>query len=421
VNVLVLLLLSVVGLVAGSFLNAAIYALAWFSRPISPWQAAHGKAPPRVVSDYVPVVGWLGLARESHLHGPGHWIRPLLIEIACAFGLPALYWWEMTGHLAPLLPILGLAPPPPAMLFHQFVSHAILIGLMLVATFIDFDEQTIPDEITVPGTIMALLLAALWPDSHLPVVRPDAVGVPTYLPLLVTSSSNWPAWLDTWLGAAIGIAIFSGWCAALAPATATLRRGWSAAVRYYMASLFRTSAWWKLSILGVLGSAAIVAVWSRGGAPWQALFTSLVGLAFGGGLIWGVRVAGWVALRKEAMGFGDVTLMCMIGAFLGWQPALMVFFLSPFAALLVAVAQVLLSGRRDLAFGPYLCVAALYVLLNWAAMWNYAHGIFELGWMLPGIVLVCLLLMGVMLIAWRMIEAAMFSEAAAGHAGDQRK
>jgi hypothetical protein len=238
----------------------------------------------------------------------------------------------------------------------------------------------------------------------------------------MASARSWPAWLNAGVGAAVGAGIFGGWCAALAPATATLRRGWGAAVRYYVASLFRTSAWWKLTILGVLGSAAIVAVWSRGGEPWQALFTSLVGLAFGGGLIWGVRVAGWVALRKEAMGFGDVTLMCMIGAFLGWQPALMVFFLSPFAALLVAVAQLLLTGRRDLAFGPYLCVAALYVVLNWAAMWNYAHGIFELGWMLPGIVLVCLLLMGALLVVWRTIEGAMFGgDAAAGQVGEERK
>ena len=45
------------------------------------------------------------------------------------------------------------------------------MALMLVATFIDFDEKTIPDEITIPGTLLGLLFAALWPDSHLPVAR----------------------------------------------------------------------------------------------------------------------------------------------------------------------------------------------------------------------------------------------------------
>ena len=40
-----------------------------------------------------------------------------------------------------------------------------------------------------------------------------------------------------------------------------------------------------------------------------------------------VRVLGSQVLRREAMGFGDVTLMAMIGAFLGWQAAVLTFFL----------------------------------------------------------------------------------------------
>jgi prepilin signal peptidase PulO-like enzyme (type II secretory pathway) len=404
VHWLVYLGLAAVGLVAGGFVNAAIYALAWFSRPISPWQRRHQDAPPRRISDFIPVLGWLGLARESALHGRGHWVRPLVIELACGIGLPLLYWWELAGGLAPPLPILGLVAAPREMLLHNFVSHSILIALMLVATFIDFDEQTIPDEVTIPGTIAALALAAIWPDSQLPVIRNNPLGIPAYLPLVVTSTGDWPAWLNRWPGAATGIALYAGWCVALVPALLTLRRGWRRAVRYYLASMLRTSAWWKLALLGLLGCAGIVAVWQRGGPEWQALFSSLVGLAFGGGMIWGVRVAGWIGLRKEAMGFGDVTLMSMIGAFLGWQAALVVFFLSPFTAVIVAVTQAVLTGRRDIAFGPYLCVAALLVIIKWAAVWDFAQGVFQLGWMLPAIVGACLVLMALMLAAWRAIE-----------------
>jgi glutamate dehydrogenase/leucine dehydrogenase len=41
-----------------------------------------------------------------------------------------------------------LGPGDPT-LHLQFLSHAILFALMLIATFIDFDEQTIPDEVTI--------------------------------------------------------------------------------------------------------------------------------------------------------------------------------------------------------------------------------------------------------------------------------
>ena len=47
--------------------------------------------------------------------------------------------------------------------------------------------------------------------------------------------------------------------------------------------------------------------------------------------MWAVRLIGTAALRREAMGFGDVTLMMMIGTFLGWQACSDLFFLAPFA------------------------------------------------------------------------------------------
>jgi leader peptidase (prepilin peptidase) / N-methyltransferase len=403
-------LLLVIGLVAGSFINAAIYALAWHWRPISPWQPRHVEAPPRRWQDFLPVVGWLGLSRESSIHGRGFWVRPLLIELFCALGLPALYWWEMSKHLAPDLPIMGLAPATGAMLLHQFIPHSLLIGLMLVATFIDFDEKTIPDEITIPGALLGLFLAAYWPDSQLPVIRPLVAAIPTlipvaYQPLLLTSTSAWPAWLNETRGLMLSLAIFWGWCLALVPATATLRRGWWNGVRYYFASVARHSAWWKMLLIGLVGSAGIIVVWRNGGQNWQTLLSSLVGLGFGGGLVWAVRIAGRAALNKEAMGFGDVTLMAMIGAFLGWQACLIIFFLSPFVALIIALVQWILTGRRDIPYGPYLCISAVALILKWPWFWDKMEPYFELGWVLPAIIAACICLLFALLLAWRRIES----------------
>jgi prepilin signal peptidase PulO-like enzyme (type II secretory pathway) len=402
----------VLGLAAGGGVNWAIYSLAWLARPISPWGRPHEKAPPRAWSDRLPVVGWLGLARESSLHGQLFWLRPPLLELSLAAGLAALYWWEVE-QLA-LLP--AAAPPFPkaalqAMAQWQFLAHAVLIVLMTAATFIDFDEKTIPDSITIPGTLIGLALAAFAPLSALPVMvkLPAGAGF-TLGPLLFAAPESFPAWAHTWQGPALATLGICAWCAALVPATATLRRGWIKGVQFYVASVVRAPHWRLLLVLASVVSGLIWGVWFAGGLRWEALFTSVVGLVFGGALIWAVRIVGTAALREEAMGFGDVTLMAMIGSFLGWQPALMIFFLSPGAALFIALAQWVITGRRDIAFGPYLCLASVIVIVRWTDVWGFAAGIFSMGPLVLAILAVCLTLMLGLLMMLRIVRQLLSGE-----------
>jgi leader peptidase (prepilin peptidase)/N-methyltransferase len=121
----------------------------------------------------------------------------------------------------------------------------------------------------------------------------------------------------------------------------------------------------------------------------------LLGLAVGGGLTWACRVSFGFLFRREAMGFGDVTLMGMIGAFLGWQAAILTFFIAPFFGLGHAAWKVFrlvtkwarggqLSVRdRELPFGPYLSMAAVTVVLTWPWLWrHWAKGLFQTVYML---------------------------------------
>jgi len=395
-------IIFVIVLVIGGQVNRGIYRLAWSPRAIDPWGPPHPKAAPRTWWDCIPVIGWFRLQREEKIHGSGFWVRPLLLEVFLAAGIVMLYLFEIRqGLVHPLMRPLAMG-----VLHQQFLVHAILIVLMTVATFIDFDEKTIPDSITIPGALLALILAAIWPMSRLtfPYFTPPPVPGVIPHPLQLAAPNSWPAVLHGGEGLLLGCGALCAWCWGMVPTLCTLRRGWINGVRFYLASFFRGNYWqWMLGI-AIVGCAGIAYVWNLGGARWEALLTQLTGLFFGGLLVWSVRVAAGMALRKEAMGFGDVTLMAMIGAFLGWQATLLIFFLSPVGALVVSLTQWLSNGRRDIAFGPYLCLAAVLFIVGWIPIWERTEGVFSLGWLVPALVAACLGLMTGLLMMWRIVE-----------------
>ena len=97
---------------------------------------------------------------------------------------------------------------------------------------------------------------------------------------------------------------------------------------------------------------------------------STAGLITGAGLMWAARIAAHRILGMAAIGFGDVTLMAMIGAFMGWQPTLCALAIAPLVGMVLGFGGRILTGRSYVAFGPYLCFAALIVLCSWQALWE---------------------------------------------------
>jgi len=86
---------------------------------------------------------------------------------------------------------------------------------------------------------------------------------------------------------------------------------------------------------------------------------SLVGLLVGALSVLAVGVLGKLAFRKEAMGLGDVKFMGMVGAFLGCDGVLLVFFLGCVLGAVGGLLQRLVTGDRYIAFGPYLSLGVL--------------------------------------------------------------
>ncbi len=92
------------------------------------------------------------------------------------------------------------------------------------------------------------------------------------------------------------------------------------------------------------------------------LLASLLGMLAGLIVTWSVRALGSLAFGREAMGLGDVKLMGGIGAFLGWQGALLTFFLGCVLGALGGGVRQLVTRDPKVAFGPFLAGAALISL-----------------------------------------------------------
>jgi leader peptidase (prepilin peptidase) / N-methyltransferase len=428
-----LFIVFLAGACLGSLVNWAIYTLAWNPRPISPWGRAPIGAKPRTWLDRVPVVGWLLLKREAMLHGTRFWLRPMALELCVGMAVAALYWWEVERLGLIREPLIGIAVERPTAVLHwQFTSHTILFCWMLAASFIDIDEKIIPDEITVTGTLLGLVLATLIPMSLLPAVEPRAAapgkgtgpavqlvlangapaldpnGVPLSLePVTAISPRQWPPeWGKSraWQSIFVGLGCYWLWCFALAPRIWRGRRGPLFALRLIASRVRRELARPPLRLLLITGTAAIVCVWAFGEERWAGLLTALIGLLGSGGLVWAVRLIGTAALRREAMGFGDVTLMMMVGTFLGWQACLMAFFLAPFAGLVVGIGQLVLRRDDVIPYGPFLCLGSAAVVVAWAPIWLWAQPLFGMGWLVPAVLVVCLAMLGLMLGLWRIIK-----------------
>ena len=89
---------------------------------------------------------------------------------------------------------------------------------------------------------------------------------------------------------------------------------------------------------------------------------SLIGLLVGGGSLWLMGELYYRVREEEGLGFGDVKMLAMIGAFLGWKLMLLTLILSSFIGSIVGVV-VIASKRGDmkyaLPFGTFLAVGAL--------------------------------------------------------------
>jgi leader peptidase (prepilin peptidase)/N-methyltransferase len=95
------------------------------------------------------------------------------------------------------------------------------------------------------------------------------------------------------------------------------------------------------------------------------LLDSVVGVLVGGGILYAVAAGYHAFTGREGMGGGDIKLLAMIGAFLGWRGVLVTLIVGSFTG--AVVGTILIVARRTdsripIPFGPFLALGAVCAL-----------------------------------------------------------
>jgi leader peptidase (prepilin peptidase)/N-methyltransferase len=264
----VLITTGVLGAIIGSFLNVVIHRLPNEESIVFPNSRCPSCSAAIGWYDNIPVLSYVVLAGRCRACQGGISIRYPAVELLTAFLYVAVAWRDGISVILPF--------------------DLVFISAMLALIFIDAEHMILPNAITYPGMIFALVARLV-------------------IPLIAAA----PVFDD--VGA--------------------LGRG-----------LLHGMPLWAVSVIG-----------------------AVIGGLIGGGSLW---LMGWTweKLRGiEAMGLGDVKMMFMVGAYLGWRLTILTIFLGVLSGSLIGIGLMLKKGERDmkmlLPFGVFLGIGAIAALL----------------------------------------------------------
>jgi len=107
---------------------------------------------------------------------------------------------------------------------------------------------------------------------------------------------------------------------------------------------------------------------------------AVLGVVLGGGLFLLMAVLSVIILKREGMGGGDIKLIAMLGAFLGWHAILVTIFLAAALGACVGLSLIFLrrkERREPLPFGPFLALGALLAMVwgDTILTWYVSHSL----------------------------------------------
>ncbi|MBS0014609.1 MAG: prepilin peptidase [Desulfobacterales bacterium] len=99
--------------------------------------------------------------------------------------------------------------------------------------------------------------------------------------------------------------------------------------------------------------------------PELSWLDSLLGILIGGGLLYAVALGYYLFAGKEGMGGGDIKLLAMLGAFIGWKGVFFTIFTASLIGTITGIIMMLAAGKNlkfAVPFGPFLSLGAVVYL-----------------------------------------------------------
>ncbi len=122
-------------------------------------------------------------------------------------------------------------------------------------------------------------------------------------------------------------------------------------------------------VLGLVSAATVLPL---------GLLNGLIGLLVGGGILWLLAWASPYLFGKEGMGGGDIKLLAMVGAFLGWKLALMTIMIGSLVGSVVGVSLLaagVIKREEYIPFGPFLVLGAVSAIFFGSAILEWYQGL----------------------------------------------
>jgi leader peptidase (prepilin peptidase)/N-methyltransferase len=270
------IIVFLLGICIGSFLNVCIYRMPAGESIVTP--RSHCPKCNQMIAwyDNLPLLSYLILRGKCRHCKEPFSARYFMVELLTGICFLLIHWVFKSNPIA-------------------FFIYAMVTAGLIVITFIDIDHLIIPDEITLSGIVIGLLVSVVL----------------TFFP--------------------------------------------------YIGGDF------------VIEKPTILTLWA---GPYIPIVNSLIGAAFGGGILLLIAVIAKAILKKEAMGGGDIKLLAMAGAFMGWQLVLLTLMIASLIGSIIGSIQLILIRKEDketaltghyIPFGPYLAFAA-FVCILWGNM-----------------------------------------------------